>query len=151
MSSYAFTSVSDILTEAPSKGLSATASGVHETPKQEASGQAASRVGVSQTPNAETSEAKPTDGVITSADYEPQFYGKPWTAPVYAKFNTKQNIQTMPFPVACVADSDKCTCYTDQATAIRQMDDGLCRDFVENGIYNEFRQTQQQDSQKPAA
>lgn len=71
---------------------------------------------------------------IKPEDYVPVFHGKPWTAPIYKPHN--QQIATMPFPVACVSSGDKCTCYTEQATPIRDMDKGLCVDFVENGIYN---------------
>lgn len=87
--------------------------------------------------------------LITALDYRPELPGKPWTAPVYSKMNTKQNIQTMPFPVGCVKNGDKCTCYTEQATPIQNMDKNLCLDFVENGIYNEFKQSQQQPRQNP--
>lgn len=73
---------------------------------------------------------------ITAKDYIPEFQGKPWTAPVYKAQN--QNIQTMPFPVGCIKSASKCTCYTEQATPIRDLDDGLCRDFADNGIYNPY-------------
>lgn len=79
--------------------------------------------------------AKPRER-IKAEDFKPDFEGQPWTAPVYAAHN--QTMKTMPFPVACVKNGSRCTCYTDQATPIRGMDDGLCRDFVENGIYNPY-------------
>lgn len=81
----------------------------------------------------------PEEKLIKAEDYIPEMDGKPWTAPVYKSQN--QNIQSMPFPVMCVINSGKknrCTCYTDQSTPIRGMDDGLCRDFAENGIYNPY-------------
>ena len=74
--------------------------------------------------------------VLKSEDFIPSLDGKPWTAPVYAPHNTQ--IATMPYPVACVQTGNKCTCYTDQATPIRDMDKGLCLDFVQNGIYNPY-------------
>ncbi len=70
-------------------------------------------------------------------DYTPTMEGKPWTAPAYAPHNAQ--LATMPFPVACVKSGSKCTCYTDQATPIRDMDKGLCIDFAENGIYNPYK------------
>lgn len=73
-------------------------------------------------------------------DFKPVMDGKPWTAPAYAALNTQ--ITTMPFPVACVQQGEKCTCYTEQATPIRDIDKGLCLDFVENGIYNPYRPPQ---------
>ena len=45
----------------------------------------------------------------------------------------------MPYPVACVKNRNKCTCYTDQGTPIRGMEKGLCLDFVQNGIYNPYK------------
>ena len=88
-----------------------------------------------------------TDTAIKPQDYIPAFGGQPWTAPVYKAHN--QNINTMPFPVGCVKSQTKCTCYTEQATPIRGMEEGLCLDFVENGIYNPYKTPQQ--SQPPTA
>lgn len=71
---------------------------------------------------------------LSADNYKPVQDGKPWTAPIYAPLN--EQIVTMPFPVACVKNDKRCTCYTDQGTPIRGMDKGLCLDFVHNGIYN---------------
>ena len=57
----------------------------------------------------------------------------------------------MPYPVACVQSDTGCTCYTDQATPIRDMDDGICRDFVANGIYNPYLQDENPAPAAPAA
>ena len=70
-------------------------------------------------------------------NYKPVQDGKPWTAPIYSPMN--EQITSMPFPVACVENSGRCTCYTDQGTPIRSMDKGLCLDFVQNGIYNPYK------------
>lgn len=93
---------------------------------------------------------------IKPEDYKPDFDGQPWTAPVYSHIN--QQIKTMPFPVACVKNDSKCTCYTDQATPIRNMDEQLCEDYVQNGIYNPYKtadelnqSTAQTDSQTGTA
>lgn len=45
----------------------------------------------------------------------------------------------MPFPVACVKNAKHCTCYTDQATEIKDLDHKICLDFVKNGIYNPYK------------
>lgn len=87
--------------------------------------------------------------VITAEMYTPAIPGKPWTAPVYSPHNTQ--ITTMPYPVACVQSDTGCTCYTDQATPIRDMDDGICRDFVANGIYNPYLQDENPAPAAPAA
>ena len=45
----------------------------------------------------------------------------------------------MPYPVACVKNADRCTCYTDQGTAIKGFSKTQCLEFVENGIYNPYK------------
>lgn len=73
---------------------------------------------------------------LSTDDFKPDIEGQPWTAPIYDTLN--RNIQTMPFPVVCVKSKTTCTCYTDQATPIKEMDKALCTDFAENGIYNPY-------------
>ena len=74
---------------------------------------------------------------VSAEDFEPRIDGQPHTAPIYDAHNTQ--IQTMPYPVACVKNADKCTCYTEQATPISGFDKGQCLDFVKNGIYNPYK------------
>lgn len=88
-----------------------------------------------------TASASDSSANLKAEDWIPALDGKPWTAPIYNGHN--RNIQTMPFPVACVKNGSKCTCYTDQATPIMGLDHGLCIDFVEHGIYNPYRAPQQ--------
>lgn len=78
---------------------------------------------------------------LSAENFVPALAGKPWTAPIYAPHN--EQIATMPYPVACIKSADGCTCYTEQATPIRDMDKGLCLcvDFAENGIYNPYKTT----------
>ena len=73
-------------------------------------------------------EPKPERPHISAEDFEPRIDGQPHTAPIYDAHNTQ--IQTMPYPVACVKNADKCTCYTEQATPISGFDKGQCLDFV---------------------
>ena len=82
-------------------------------------------------------EPKPERPHISAEDFEPRIDGQPHTAPIYDAHNTQ--IQTMPYPVACVKNADKCTCYTEQATPISGFDKGQCLDFVKNGIYNPYK------------
>ncbi|WP_373795835.1 zonular occludens toxin domain-containing protein [Neisseria dentiae] len=77
---------------------------------------------------------------ISADDYKPAIDGQPWTAPLYNSQN--KAIKTMPYPVACVKSANKCTCYTDQATPIKGMDKDVCIDYVENGIYNPYKDRQ---------
>lgn len=86
--------------------------------------------------------ASQPDNNLKESDWQPAILGQPWTAPIYNGQN--RSIQTMPYPVACVQQDQQCTCYTEQATPIRQMSNSLCLQYVRDGIYNPYRR--QQDS-----
>ena len=75
---------------------------------------------------------------LSQEDYEPRIPGQPHTAPLYDAYN--KAVKTMPYPVACVKNASKCTCYTEQATPIKDMDKQQYLDFVQDGIYNPYRQ-----------
>lgn len=94
-----------------------------------------------QYPPIETKSAKPERPKphLSEDDYKPRIDGQPHTAPIYDSLN--KQIKTMPYPVACVKNANKCTCYTDQATPIKGLAKSQCLDFVENGIYNPYKQT----------
>ncbi|MFD1243558.1 zonular occludens toxin domain-containing protein [Paralysiella testudinis] len=92
-------------------------------------------------PMASQPQQEQPDNNLKPEEWRPSIDGKPWTAPIYNAHN--RNIQTMPYPVGCVQNGNRCTCYTDQGTPIQGMDKGLCIDFVENGIYNPYKQPQQ--------
>lgn len=83
---------------------------------------------------------------LSASDYIPSIDGQPWTAPIYNGRN--RNIQTMPYPAACVKSGNKCTCYTDQATTL-DIDKAQCIKYVEDGIYNPYLADEYQD-QTPA-
>lgn len=53
----------------------------------------------------------------------------------------------MPYPVACVQNGNKCTCYTEQATPIKGIKKSQCLDYVQNGIYNPYKQQQTVENQ----
>jgi len=72
------------------------------------------------------------------AAYTPRFPGFPNTAPAYDELSKPT---VAPKPVACVASKTSCKCYTQQATLIPTMPQGLCRDIAENGYFD--------DTQKP--
>lgn len=86
---------------------------------------------------------------LAEEDYEPRIAGMPHTAPIYDAYN--KAVKTMPYPVACVKNGNKCTCYTEQATPIRGMDKSSCLDFVRNGIYNPYKERQTAVNEAPAA
>ncbi|MDD2182160.1 zonular occludens toxin family protein, partial [Kingella sp. SNUBH-2017] len=83
---------------------------------------------------------------LSASDYIPSIDGQPWTAPIYNGHN--RNIQTMPYPAACVKSGSKCTCYTDQATTL-EIDKAQCLKYVEDGIYNPYLADEYQN-QTPA-
>ena len=47
----------------------------------------------------------------------------------------------MPYPVACVKSENRCTCYTEQATPLKEIPKSQCLDYVENGIYNPYKES----------
>lgn len=79
---------------------------------------------------------------LTEDDFKPRIEGEAHTAPIYDGMN--KSVKTMPIPVACVKSGSKCTCYTDQATVLKDIKKEQCLDYVENGIYNPYK-----DSSKP--
>ena len=84
--------------------------------------------------------APPAKEHLDAEDFKPVIEGQPWTANAYNPKN--RQIVSMPYPVACVKNGDRCTCYTDQATPIKGLDRPICLDFVENGIYNPYLQSE---------
>ncbi|MDO5070535.1 MAG: zonular occludens toxin domain-containing protein [Neisseria zoodegmatis] len=89
-------------------------------------------------PTTPAQEQKPH---LAEDDYKPAAIdGQPWTAPIYNGQN--KAIKTMPYPVACIKSANKCTCYTDQATPIKDMAKDVCIDYALNGIYNPYKDRQ---------
>lgn len=131
---FAYTKNKQILFDNPKAKTQAASAAV--APADGAVGEAQAAQSAPSAGQYSANQPENTVKVLKASDYIPSLDGKPWTAPVYAPHNT--NIQTMPYPVACVKNANRCTCYTDQATPIRGMDNGLCLDYVENGIYNPY-------------
>lgn len=91
-------------------------------------------------------ESKP---YLSEDDFKPRIEGQPHTAPIYDSMN--KSVKTMPYPVACVKNSNKCTCYTEQGTPIKGFSKSQCLDFALNGIYNPYKaQTVEKPSQTVA-
>jgi zona occludens toxin len=63
-----------------------------------------------------------------------RFEGLPQTAPKYDEM-TKPT--AVPVPVACIASSSKCLCYTQQGTRM-SVRDQQCRDIAEFGFFQDF-------------
>lgn len=68
--------------------------------------------------------------------HKPEIKGLDFTAPVYRESITPTQV---PYPAACYSSRSKgCRCFTQQATPI-SMDDSLCRQIVDNGIFLDFK------------
>lgn len=142
---YVYSSWNNRLNEEkqPKPQIEAKAADTAMPPQSAAS--AASYAGLSgQYPNADTVQ-KPLEPHLSEADYQPAISGQPHTAPIYNGLN--KAVQTMPYPVACVKNANKCTCYTDQGSIIKDFSKQKCLDFVTNGIYNPYKQKQAADNQ----
>lgn len=90
-------------------------------------------------------QPEPPKPHLSEDDYKPRIDGQPHTAPIYDALN--KQVKTMPYPVACVQNGNKCTCYTDQATPIKGIKKSQCLDYVQNGIYNPYKQQQTVENQ----
>lgn len=64
-------------------------------------------------------------------EQEPRLIGLPHTAPVYDEITKPVRA---PYPVGCVANAKRCTCYTEQATPI-DTPEALCRRIAETGYF----------------
>jgi len=84
-------------------------------------------------------EAERKAAYLTEDDYRPRIEGRPETAPIYDGMN--KAVKTMPYPVACVKTENRCTCYTEQATPLKGIPKSQCLDYVENGIYNPYKES----------
>ena len=106
--------------------------------------------GTGQYPEAQpTPEPQQQRPHLTEDDYKPAIDGQPHTAPIYDQYN--KAVKTMPYPVACVKNADRCTCYTDQGTAIKGFSKTQCLEFVENGIYNPYKEAAATPTPAPTA
>ncbi|MFQ1966856.1 zonular occludens toxin domain-containing protein [Aeromonas veronii] len=65
----------------------------------------------------------------------PRVYGQPETAPAYDHL---RNVVTMPVVAACIADADRCMCYTQQMTKV-DMTESQCRERVKRGAFDPYR------------
>lgn len=70
----------------------------------------------------------------------PRVYGEPATAPAYDHL---RQVVTMPFIAACIADADRCLCYTQQMTKV-DMTDSQCRQHATRGVFDPYRDATQE-------
>lgn len=89
--------------------------------------------GVQTVPAAPVREVREVDIRET---FIPRVQGEPNTAPAYDHL---RNVVTMPVVAACIADADRCMCYTQQMTKV-DMSDDQCRERVARGTFDPYRE-----------
>lgn len=70
----------------------------------------------------------------------PRVYGEPNTAPAYDHI---RQVVSMPIVSACIADADRCFCYTQQMTKV-EMTDSQCRKHATRGVFDPYRDATQE-------
>jgi len=70
----------------------------------------------------------------------PRVYGEPATAPAYDHL---RQVVSMPVIAACIADADRCLCYTQQMTKV-DMTDSQCRQHATRGVFDPYRDATQE-------
>lgn len=85
---------------------------------------------------------------VEPKDYVPRISERSETKPIYDSVRTVVNME---FPELCVENKTKCTCYTSQATILREIPEATCRRYVKDGIFNPYKQNIQTVAQSEHA
>ena len=100
-----------------------------------------------QYPKAETRLEEPKKQHLSEEDYQPRIAERPETAPLYDGMN--KAVKAMPWPAACIKAENRCTCYTDQGTKIKDIGKQTCLNYVKDGLpFNPYK-TQTAEAAKP--
>lgn len=100
-----------------------------------------------QYPKAETKPEEPKKPHLSEEDYQPRIAERPETAPIYDGMN--KAVKVMPWPAACIKAENRCTCYTDQGTKIKEIGKQTCLNYVKDGLpFNPYK-TQTAEAAKP--
>ena len=100
-----------------------------------------------QYPKAETKPEEPKKPHLSEEDYKPRIAERPETAPMYDGMN--KAVKAMPWPAACIKAENRCTCYTDQGTKIKDIGKQTCLNYVKDGLpFNPYK-TQTAEAAKP--
>ncbi|MEO3956924.1 hypothetical protein ABH309_21005, partial [Chromobacterium piscinae] len=70
----------------------------------------------------------------------PRMPGVPDSAPLY---DDLAKPRTFPRLAGCMASATRCTCVTQQGTAISDMPEGTCRQYVERSQFDPYQDPQQ--------
>lgn len=101
---------------------------------------ASSPFSMTPAPNQQTPQQQPAPVVVEKEvdireSFIPRVQGEPNTAPAYDHL---RNVVVMPVVAACIADADRCMCYTQQMTKV-DMSEAQCRERVERGEFDPYR------------
>lgn len=100
-----------------------------------------------QYPKAETKPEEPKKLHLSEEDYQPRIAERPETAPIYDGMN--KAVKVMPWPAACIKAENRCTCYTDQGTKIKDIGKQTCLNYVKDGLpFNPYK-AQTAENAKP--
>jgi len=82
--------------------------------------------------------SEPPKPHLTEEDYQPRIAERPETAPIYDGMN--KAVKVMPWPAACIKAENRCTCYTDQGTKIKDIGKQTCLNYVKDGLpFNPYK------------
>lgn len=96
---------------------------------------------------AETRLEEPKKQHLSEEDYQPRIAERPETAPLYDGMN--KAVKAMPWPAACIKAENRCTCYTDQGTKIKDIGKQTCLNYVKDGLPFNLYKTQTAEAAKP--
>ena len=100
-----------------------------------------------QYPKAETKPEEPKKPHLSEEDYKPRIAERPETAPMYDGMN--KAVKAMPWPAACIKAENRCTCYTEQGTKIKDIGKQTCLNYVKDGLpFNPYK-AQTAENAKP--
>ncbi|MFC3875539.1 hypothetical protein ACFOQN_13630, partial [Neisseria musculi] len=77
---------------------------------------------------------------LTPDLYVPTLAEKPESKPLY---DSVRQVKTFERVAACISGGDSgCTCYSDQATPLKEVSTEMCKDYVKNGLpFNPYKDT----------
>lgn len=85
-----------------------------------------------------TVSVEPPKPHLSEEDYQPRVAERPETAPMYDGMN--KAVKAMPYPVACIKAENRCTCYTEQGTKIKDISKKTCLQYVKDGLpFNPYK------------
>ena len=129
------------------KAKTASATQPAQAQTQPSAVSASESVSNGQYPKAETKPEEPKKPHLSEEDYQPRIAERPETAPIYDGMN--KAVKAMPWPAACIKAENRCTCYTDQGTKIKDIGKQTCLNYVKDGLpFNPYK-AQTAENAKP--